>query len=82
MKLLVAEDFALMEERCLQVVRRLRWGNGVACPYCGSKSIHRYGRDKRGLQRYRCKRCGELFTGLSKTIFERSRLKLWQCFSS
>jgi transposase-like protein len=80
MRLLTVRDFAPSEEKCLEVIRKLRWGRGVVCPYCNSSSIHRFGKNPKGLQRYRCKTCTKLFTDLSKTIFERTRLKLWQWF--
>ncbi|MBQ9069216.1 MAG: IS1 family transposase [Eggerthellaceae bacterium] len=47
-----------------------------ACPWCGSGSVIRFGIDKTGLQRYRCKTCSKTFTPATGTIFDDRKLPL------
>ena len=42
------------------------WG---ACPTCGLAPVSTNGRDRRGQQAYRCRRCGRRFTDLTGTAF-------------
>ena len=69
------------DAKCYAEVRKLRWPNGVQCPYCGSADI-----GKRGFhdhqpqrQRYRCRSCRKQFDDLTETIFEghHQPLKVW-----
>jgi transposase-like protein len=60
------------DAKCYEVVRELRWPEGVQCPEGGSTEII-----KRGLhdhqayrQRYSCQACQRQFDDLSETIFE------------
>ncbi|MDD4792479.1 MAG: hypothetical protein PHP20_05385 [Firmicutes bacterium] len=46
----------------------------TACPRCYSGEVIRYGKRK-GIQRYKCKRCTKYFTGLSGTPFEGLHLR-------
>jgi len=41
----------------------------VACPTCGAHSVRKDGRDRRGVQVYRCQECRRRFTALSATPF-------------
>ena len=42
----------------------------TSCKKCGDKDcISKYGKDKNGKQRYRCKHCGAVFTETSYTVF-------------
>lgn len=42
----------------------------VSCKKCGAKEcISKYGKDKNGKQRYRCKHCNAVFTEISYTVF-------------
>jgi transposase-like protein len=60
------------DEKCFEVVRQLRWPDGVRCPNCNGEKIN-----KRGLhthqphrQRYECQSCKHQFDDLSGTVFE------------
>lgn len=44
-----------------------------ACPWCGSGAFKRDGRDRNGVQRYRCRSCGRSFTPATGTIFDTRR---------
>ena len=69
------------DAKCYEVVRELRWSEGVGCPGCGSAQIIKRGVDDHQAhrQRYRCQGCGRQFDDLSGTIFEghRQSLKTW-----
>jgi len=64
------------EEECVNVLRRIRWSDGVVCPHCSSKSVIRSGRHLLLYQRYRCKDCGRIFNDKTGTVFEGSRMPL------
>lgn len=69
------------DAKCYETVRGLRWLEGVSCPHCDSKAIHKRGRDERQRerQRYECKGCGRQFDDLSETLFEghHQPLRVW-----
>jgi len=46
-----------------------------ACPYCGSKTT-KYGRDRKGMQRFYCNGCSKVSTPTTATIFEDRKLPL------
>lgn len=69
------------DAKCYEVVRQLRWPEGVRCPTCGATQV-----SKRGLhthqkerQRYECQACQRQFDDLTETIFEghHQPLKVW-----
>ncbi len=67
--------------KCYEVVRTLRWLDGVKCPECDSMEIKKRGHHDRYSyrQRYECKSCGQQFDDLSGTIFEGHHrpLRVW-----
>ena len=72
----------LMDDaKCYEVVRELRWPQGVVCPGCGGGQVNKRGfHDHQAhRQRYECQTCGRQFDDLSGTIFEghRQSLKTW-----
>jgi transposase-like protein len=60
------------DERCFEVVREVRWPQGVCCAFCGGVHVIKYGRDQtqEHRQRYACKSCGRHFDDLTGTVFE------------
>jgi len=60
------------DAKCYQVIRDLRWPEGVHCPQCGSQPILKRGHHDRYSyrQRYQCQACGAQFDDLTGTIFE------------
>lgn len=69
------------DARCFEVVRELKWPNGVKCPHCGSSHIKKRGfhNTQAHRQRYLCKSCYCPFDDLSKTIFagHHQPLRVW-----
>ena len=59
------------EKKAIEFFEKERWSNGVVCPTCKSKRIA-----KRQLPYYRCKDCRNIFTVRSKSVFERSKIKM------
>ncbi|MBI4714560.1 MAG: topoisomerase DNA-binding C4 zinc finger domain-containing protein [Nitrospirae bacterium] len=44
-------------------------GTAIACPFCDTKAVYKYGRTSAGKQRFLCLICGRQFTpGAKKTI--------------
>ena len=69
------------DAKCYEVVREIRWPDGVKCPHCGSHHITKQGFRKKQphRQRYLCKRCYYPFDDLSETIFagHHQPLRIW-----
>ena len=64
-----------------QNLEETRFSNGVACHKCGnSASIVRYGKNRSGLQRYKCKECESIFTAATNTIFNKTQkpFSVWE----
>lgn len=71
----------LDDKKCYEVVRELRWSEGVTCPTCKSKNIKKRGFHSHQAfrQRYTCCDCKAQFDDLSDTIFEghHQPLRVW-----
>ena len=71
----------LDDAKCYEVLRGLRWPEGIKCPHCGSPGVSKQGMDGRQPQRqdYRCGGCGRHFDDLSETIFagRHQSLQVW-----
>lgn len=46
------------------------------CKKCGMSAIVKYGKDSRGMQRYKCKNCNTIFNSASYTVVSRTRHNL------
>jgi transposase-like protein len=59
------------DDTCSEMVRQLRWPDGVRCPHCDSAQVVKQGRDdtQPHRQRYECRCCGRRFDDLTDTIF-------------
>lgn len=60
------------DERCRELLERLRWPEGVTCPRCKDRRISRM----RDYARFECSVCQYQFTVTSGTIFHDSHLPL------
>jgi transposase-like protein len=69
------------DAKCFEVVRHLRWPDGVVCPTCGSAQVSKRGHPTHQTerQRYACQACRHQFDDLTGTIFEghHQPLKVW-----
>ena len=78
------EGLSLEEKRTLinatkaAVARELGWMAGDAapdaCPWCGSSSFIRKGRNRDGSQRWLCSECGRTFSAKSRGLLAASKL--------
>jgi transposase-like protein len=68
----------LDEAKCLELVRRTRWPQGVRCSKCGGGHVARNGHDEtqRQRQRHVCTDCGARFDDLSDTVLAGDRQPL------
>ena len=59
------------DAKCYEMVRSLRWPDGVRCPFCDATRVVKQGRDdtEPQRQRYECRACGRRFDDLTDTIF-------------
>jgi len=72
----------LVDDRnCYEVIRELRWSDGVKCPHCGGTHYKRHGYHNtcEHRHRYQCKGCQKYFDDLTNTVFEghHQPLKVW-----
>jgi transposase-like protein len=69
------------DAKCYEMVRHLRWPDGVRCPHCDSDTVVKQGRDETEpqRQRYECRSCGRRFDDLTDTIFagHHQPLRVW-----
>ncbi len=62
-----------------ETLRRVRWPNGVTCPYCGRKRVTTHSKSTRTpRRRYLCRDCHRTFSDLSRTPIARTNLPLWK----
>lgn len=54
-----------------EIFQRLRWPNGVTCPYCGEKHVWTY---RNGT--YKCSHCHKTFSDTSNTVFSCTKIPL------
>jgi len=72
--MLSIDDFLPSEERCAEVLRALRWGDGIGCVWCGSRDVVKNGSYMHWYQKYTCGSCGRSFNDKTGTIFEYSKM--------
>jgi len=67
---LVNLQMLIDDVKCFEVLRQLRWPEGVTCPSCKSNQVVKRGFDETQplRQRYQCKACQKRFDDLSDTI--------------
>ena len=71
------EDRVRSEPRCFEILRRVRWPDGVVCPRWGATRVTTHTNfDAQSRRRYLCLACRRTFTDLTGTIFAQSNLPL------
>ena len=69
------------DEACYNLLRELRWEDGVKCPNCQSLDVIKDGKNENHphRQNYRCHPCLKNFDDLTETVFSGSKLpiKTW-----
>jgi len=65
------------DEKCRELLKRLRWPNGSECPRCGGKNVQRLHTKRHLLW---CRECRYQFTVTSNTVFNDSHLPLIKWF--
>ena len=60
------------DRKCYEMVREMRWPQGIECPKCRSHEVKKRGFHSRQAyrQRYVCQGCQQQFDDLTGTIFE------------
>ena len=51
-----------------------------SCPFCGKNHIVKFGKDKKGHQRFRCVDCGKTFSTITNSLFSYSKKQPYQWF--
>ena len=73
------------DAKCYEMVRDLRWPQGVCCPHCESDHVVKNGHDTSEVcrQRYRCRACDRCFDDLTNTVFagHHKPLRIWMLCS-
>ena len=71
----------LDEVWCYVVLRKMRWPNGIICPYCGRRKVTTHSKfATTSRRRYLCLGCRKTFTDLTGTPFARTNLSLGKWF--
>ena len=69
------------DQKCFEMVRQLRWPDGVTCPHCDSAQVTRRGLNetRHCRQRDHCGGCGRDFDDLTHTLFagHHQPLRVW-----
>lgn len=76
MTLIEINEMFSTQKRCLELLKRLRWPNGVECPRCLAKKVSFL--EDHG--RFWCSECSYQFSVTSNTIFHDSHLPLQKWF--
>ena len=76
---MVRVDFS--EAWCYEALRRVRWPNGITCPFCGRGRVTTHSKSARTpRRRYLCLGCRRTFTDLTGTALARTNLRLAMWF--
>jgi len=75
MQMNVSEIFTKFpnQETCINYLEGLRWHHEPECPYCKSKQSSR----RKDTQRHQCNTCNRSYSVLVGTIFEDTKLPLF-----
>lgn len=76
-KLQLSLKETLLKDGLLQSLVNSQEPNDIICPYCGSKHVHKYGKNRQGNQRYQCA-CKRTFILKYNTLTYHSHLNLKQ----
>lgn len=68
------------EKECFEIVKKLRWPNGISCPRCMTERVTVYEKRTEPPGKYECLVCKRTFTELSGTVFANSKLPLSKWF--
>lgn len=73
------------DAKCYEMVRELRWPDGVTCPHCSGHEVVKNGHDttEKCRQRYCCSTCRKSFDDLTDTVFagHHQPLRVWMLCS-
>ena len=69
-------DFYSSEEICREQYTKIRFANGEYCPHCKHTTIYKFSNGKR----YRCAKCKQDFTILTKSVIGESKIPLRKWF--
>lgn len=71
----------ISEARWYEMLRRVRWPEGIACPFCGARRVTTHSKSaKAPRRRYLCLGCRRTFSDLSGTPLARTNLPLGSWF--
>ena len=76
MTLIEINEMFSTQERCIELLKRLRWPDGVECPRCHAKQVPFL----EGHDRFWCSECSYQFSVTSNTIFHDSHLPMQKWF--
>ena len=71
------------ECRCYDMLRKMRWPNGIICPFCGQPRVTTHSKSTgNSRRRYLCLSCRRTFSDLTGTPMARTNLSLEKWFQS
>ncbi len=73
-------DILMDTAKCAEMIRQIRWEQGLICPRCKNRNIREIATRPDGIRRYHCNSCKKRFTDISDTIFEKSHIPISRWF--
>ncbi|HLD85719.1 MAG TPA: IS1595 family transposase [archaeon] len=70
------DDFLPREEKCLAILRHMRWHGKITCVHCKSQNINSNGTRRIFYHKYICRNCKKSFTETTGTVFENSKIPI------
>lgn len=76
----IKEDYDRFHKHDFVALEKLFLKDEICCPACGSTSHIGHGKDKNGVQRYKCKDCGKTFNIAADSLFFSSKVNIQAWF--
>ena len=77
----IKEDYDRFHKHDFIALEKLFLNNEICCPACGSTSHIGHGKDKNGVQRYKCKDCGKTYNIVTNSLFFSSKVNIQAWFA-
>jgi len=77
------DSFACLldEERCVELLRDIRWPDGtIVCPRCDSSNTKYFSKYKEHYNRWKCNNCERTFNEKTESIFAETKLPITKWF--
>jgi transposase-like protein len=63
-------------QRAITILERIRWQDGISCPYCNSPQASRHTYEEKRPERWICNKCSCTYSVTVNTFFHRTHIPL------